>query len=257
MSFSLADFDLAEMLRCGRDLRDATQGASSQEAAAEAVVRYLYDTARDADGERQCLLARFYKTHAYGALEPSLQAFARQTLGGVAPGDEVRCLALLATAGDVPAWNSRHLSRGHQAIPLPTAEMVAQAPMIAELIRALGIDAGAVVAPHPEVVRGAAGKSYRIFYVEEALGSPYIPAQQEFVTQHGVRSVIGFGGLLAQGDLFAVILFSRVHIPESCAERFRNVALDLKIALTALGDVPVFAPAAEPTPERTGEPQPA
>ncbi|HEU0013346.1 MAG TPA: hypothetical protein VFQ45_06660 [Longimicrobium sp.] len=256
MSFSLTGFDLAEMLRCGRDLRDATAGAGSHEAAAQAVARYLYDTCRDAAGERECVLVRFYRTHPYGGLEPPLRAFARQSLGGAAPGDEVRCLTLLGTAGDLPAWNSRHLSHGHRAIPLPTVEMVEQAPMIAELVRALGVDAGTLVAPHPEVVRGAEGKSYRIFYVEDAAGSPYIPAQ-EFVSQHGVRSVVGFGGLMPQGDLFAVILFTRVHVPESCAERFRNVALDLKISLASLGRAPVFAAAAEPGAGAAPEPQPA
>ena len=43
----------------------------------------------------------------------------------------------------------------------------------------------------------------------EAAGSPYIPAQEDFVQPVGIRSVLGFGGMLPGGDIFVVILFSR------------------------------------------------
>lgn len=47
------------------------RGAASLEEAAELIVRYLYDHCIDqTTGERRCALARFYKTHQYGGLEP-------------------------------------------------------------------------------------------------------------------------------------------------------------------------------------------
>ena len=55
---------------------------------------------------------------------------------------------LLATAGDEPEWNSRHTSRGHAAIPLPSARIVERFPMIAQLIRQLGFDVADVVSAH-------------------------------------------------------------------------------------------------------------
>ena len=243
MSFSITDFDLAEMLRCGLDLRRDTREAGRMEDAAETIVRYLHDVFRDPrTGERECALVRFYKTHAYGSLEPGLQAFARGLMGaGEEPWDEMKCLVLLATAGDEPSWNSRQLSRGHQAIPLPSVQIVEQAPMIAQLIHQLGLDLASVVEPGGGVVGELGGKTYNVFFVQEALGSPAIPAQDEFVLRYGIRSVVGCGGIHLTGDLYAAILFSKVAVPRESADRFRNVALDLKLCISPFRDDRVFA----------------
>ncbi|MDB4951480.1 MAG: hypothetical protein JWM27_4129 [Gemmatimonadetes bacterium] len=242
MPFSLQTFDLGDMLRCGLQARRACEGAGSMEEAAQALVRYFREEAVGADGQPECALVRFYKTHPYGILEPEQQAFAQRAMGERQPWDEMKCLVLLATAGDQPQWNARRSSSGHQAIPLPSAQIVEQAPMIAELIRQMGLDIESVVSPRPELLRGVEGKTYNVFYVPEALGSPYIPAQDDFVRPHRIRSVVGFGGLLSGGELFAVILFSRVEVPQESAARFRNIALDLKLAVSAFGPDHVFAP---------------
>jgi hypothetical protein len=242
MSFSLTDFDLAEMLRCGLDLRRETKEAGNMEDAAETVVRYFHDAFRDPEtDERECALVRFYKTHAYGGLEPGLQAFARGLMGGAEPWDEMKCLVLLATAGAEPSWNSRHLSRGHQAIPLPSVRMVEQAPMISQLIHQLGLDLASVVEPGEGVLPELGGKTYNVFFVPDAQGSPAIPAQDEFVRPYGIRSVVGCGGIHLTGDLYAAILFSRVAVPPESADRFRNVALDLKLCISPFRDDRVFA----------------
>ena len=244
MSFSLTDFDLAEMLRCGLDLRRATKEAATMEEAAGIIVRYFHDAFRDPrSGERECALVRFYKTHAFGALEPELQAFARARMGGREPWDDMRCLVLLASTGDEPAWNSRRLSRGHRAIPLPSVQIVEQAPMIAELVREMGLDLEDVVAPRPQLVRGSEDRAYNVFHVAEAEGSPFIPAQADFVRPFGIRSVLGFGGLLLNGEMYAVVLFTRVPVPAESADRFRNIALDLRIAVSAFADGDTFDPA--------------
>lgn len=234
MSFSLAHFGLKEMLRCGLDLRKGTTDAATLEELAQGVVGYLYDNCRTPDGSRECVLVRFYKTHAYGQLPAELQAFARGVLGAADPTPELQCLTLMATAGDKPGWNTRQSSFGHQAIPLPSVQIVEQAPMVAELIRAMGLDVRAVVDPEPALIRGMAGKTFNVFFVPEAAGSPYIPAQ-DFVREYGVRSVLGFGGVLVTGEFYAVVLFTRVAIPPESSDRFRNVALDLKLAISSAG----------------------
>jgi hypothetical protein len=119
--------------------------------------------------------------------------------------------------------------------------MVEQAPMIAQLLKQFGLEVRDLVAPARELLRQElADKTYNVFHVEQALGSPYIPAQEEFVKPFEIRSVLGFGGTLRTGDLFAVIMFSRVHIPESSATRFRNIALDVKASVFEMGDDEVF-----------------
>jgi hypothetical protein len=73
------------------------------------------------------------------------------------------------------------------------------------------------------------------------LGSPYVPAQREFVIPYGVKSVVGFGGLLPTGDLFAVILFTRVDVPRESAELFKTLALSTKLAMVSVEQARVFA----------------
>lgn len=232
MSFSLQRFGLNEMLSCGVDLRRAAVGSRTFEGLAGSVVRHFYTECVDAAGQRECVMARFYKTHPYRELPVESQAFAARFLGGQPAAPDLQCLTLLATVGDEPEWNSRWSSAGHHAIPLPSVEFVQRAPMIAELVRAMGLDAADVVAPRPEVLRGLQGKTYNVFYVPEASGSEFIPAQ-DFVARHGVCSVLGFGGVLLTGEFYAVILFTRVHLPPETADRFRNIALDLKLGISA------------------------
>jgi len=42
--------------------------------------------------------------------------------------------------------------------------------------------------------------------------------------------------LLFNGQLFAVILFSTVHVPATAADRFRTLALDVKSAFSRLSE---------------------
>jgi hypothetical protein len=112
--------------------------------------------------------------------------------------------------------------------------------MISQLIKDLGLELTHVLQPTADIVRELAGKRHGVFHVENALGSPYIPAQREFVVRFGIRSVLGFGGMLANGDLFAVILFATVHVSASAADRFRSLALDVKSAFSKFNDTTVF-----------------
>lgn len=249
MTFSLRRFELPEMLRCGLDLRRVSRDAATMEEAAGAIVRYLYDAFMAGGGDaHECALVRFYKTHPYRGLEPELRALVRERMGGPPP-DAMKCLVLLATAGAEPQWNSRHRSQGHRAIPLPSADIVAQAPMIAQLVRQMGLDLDSVVSPQPGVLQGLEGKTYNVFYVPTALGSEAIPAQDDFVRPYGIESVLGCGGVNLNGELYAAILFSRVPIPQETADRFRNIALDLKMAISAFAEDRIFATAAAPAPE--------
>jgi hypothetical protein len=230
-------------------LREAASSAPTLESSAQRACRFLYDELRGADGERQCALVRCYKTHAYAALDPELQRFARSVLSDAQPPASMKCLTLMATVGQLANWNTRQQSRGHQAIPLPSPEMVEKAPMISQLIKELGMEITNVIAPSPEIVRELAGKRHGVFYVPNADGSPYIPAQDEFVRRYGIKSVLGFGGMLGSGDLFAVILFTVVPVPESAADRFKTLALDVKAAFSHFREGSVFN---QMTPYTTG-----
>jgi hypothetical protein len=205
------------------------------------IVRRLFEDLEAGTGEAACALVRMFVTLPYSALEPRQQAFARSVLGQEKPAPTMKCLTLLATAGQVESWNSRTTSVGHQALPLVSEASVARSPMIAQLIRQLGIEVGALIAPGPGVVVDASEHTFNVFYVPTAEGSPYIPAQREFVIPHGVRSVLGFGGLLAPGELFATILFSKTPIPREVADLFKTLALNVKVALLPFAGARIFA----------------
>jgi hypothetical protein len=182
-----------------------------------------------------------YKTHAFGELPAPLQTFASGVFGEAEElKPTTKCLTLMATAGDIAAWNERATSSGHKAIPLPSAQVVAQLPMVAQLVRQLGIEVTSLLAADTSFLVDAEQKTYNVFYVPDAEGSPFIPAQEQFVLPYRVRSVIGFGGILHTGDLFAVIMFSKVPIVRNTAEMFKTLALNVKMAVLPFANGPVF-----------------
>jgi len=223
----LSNLSLADMTRVSADLR-AISGDSVR-AVAERAVAYLYANLTDSEERQACALVRIYKTVRYDELEPELGAVAGVILGG-SPAADVRCFTLLATAGDEPAWNDIGSSKGHRTIPLPSVDAVAQIPMLAALIQQLGFELSSVVHGTSLVVNEQE-RTYNVFHVQEALGNPYIPAQDDFVVPYSIRSVVGFGGLLPDNELFAAILFAKVPIGRHVAEVFGPVALSLKLAL--------------------------
>ncbi len=239
--YDLNTFSRSDATECGATLSGLGSGAQSMEEAANKIVRHLYENLVDEhSGPKACALARFYKTHAYGELEPDLQQFAKGIMGEEPDSPDMKCLTLLATVGEKDEWNSRVKSAGHKAIPLPSEGFVGQIPMISRLINQLGLDVHAVLRPDPAIMVDLHEKTYNVFHVPEAVGSPYIPAQDDFVIPHGVRSVVGFGGVLPTGDLFVVILFAKVSISRETAELFEPMALNVKAAVLPFADGTIF-----------------
>ncbi|HXG71138.1 MAG TPA: hypothetical protein VNJ04_11095 [Gemmatimonadaceae bacterium] len=241
MMYDLAHFALSDMTRCGRELRKLGADASSLEQVADRTVRFLHDSLRVSDGSRACGLVRFFLTMPYSDLEPEQQRFVRGLIGAEVAPPTMKCLTLMATVGEMPAWNSRRTSSGHGALPLASAESVARSPMIAQLISQLGVEVASLITPEKNFLVDAEQHSFNVFHVPEAKGSPYIPAQDEFVTPHGIRSVLGFGGLLPSGELFAAVLFSKCPIGRETADRFKPLALNAKVAILPFVGGKIFA----------------
>lgn len=242
--FQYDSFSLSDMVRCSADLRRVDPSAPSMEAAAQHIVRFFHESFIDKDsGEPATVLARCYVTMPYDELDDSAQRVARQsaTHGGTFTG--INCLALLASAGERPEWCDRLRSVGHLAIPLGTRGAVTRLPMVAALFQQLGLGID-------ELVAGASpdrsGGLREVFHVADALGDPAVPAQDEFVIPFGIRSVLGFGGLLPDGRIFTVILFTRVEIPTETAERFRLLAISVELALLRFAGRPLLTSQLKP-----------
>ncbi|HEX8254013.1 MAG TPA: hypothetical protein VF846_12775 [Thermoanaerobaculia bacterium] len=243
MPYILNRFGFSDMMDSRGRLRDLfADDPATFEDAAERAVEFFRRELVNEQGQPACALVRFFKTHPYADLPEDLQAVVRDASPDAASVPDLRCLTLIATRGDQPDWNSRLTSRGHRAIPLMSVEMVQQAPMIAQLITQLGLPIANVVRPSRALLLDQEQTTHNVFYVSRALGSSHIVAQEEFVVRYGIQSVLGFGGLLASGDLFAVILFSKVAIPPDAADQFRVVGLNLKIAILPYARRTLFRP---------------
>ncbi len=237
----LEHFRLADMVESGKQLRRMARSATSMEEAAGEMVDYFYESFLGTEsGEHNLAQVRCFKTHAYGRLPEELQRVGRMGLS-VEPQAEMRCLALLASRGEETAWNGRVSSAEHQVIPLQTAKMVEAAPMIAELIHQMGLDVARVVGLPKDLLLDLGERSFNVFHIEDALGSEFVPAQETFVVPYGVRSVVGMGGLLPSGELFAIVMFSKVRISLETAAMFRTLALSVKLVLTPFAGRRVFA----------------
>ncbi len=235
----VAELRIQDILALDAALGRAAHDADSVEDVAQRMVRHLYLNLLDG-GDLACPLVRFYKTIPYGELLPELQLYVRKRAAGP-PAPSLKCLTLLATAGQRPEWNDRWLSRDHQAIALGSEADIARLPMVGELIRQLGISPDAVMAADPRLIVDEEKRTYNVFHVEEAPGSPFVPAQEEFVRPLGIRSVLGFGAMLGSGELSAIILFSRVPISRDLARQCKLLALSVRRALLNLGSSPTFS----------------
>lgn len=240
--YDVTPFALSDMVASSAALRTMGAQASSMEEVAGEVVAYLHQNLVDKrSGERACALVRFYKSHRYDGLPPDLQEAARLASDDHRAWRSVNCLTMLATAGSEPEWNDRHLSVNHRAIPLHSSAAIDRLPMVRALVSQLGVDPRLIAAPVPELFTTMDAKTYNVFHVADAVGSPLVPAQDDFVLRYGIVSVVGFGGVLPSGELFATVLFTTVPIPRNTAEQFASLALSIKLAILPFVDGPVFA----------------
>ena len=228
----LRSFQLRDMTACGAALRQVGTGAQTFDEVADRLVRHLYTSlTMSQTGESACVLIRLFKTTSYQHLAPNLRALADQRLGGTPSAPSMTCLTLSASAGMVPGWNDPTLSSRFRVIPLRTSEDLDKLPMFSQLFRQLGVGLPRLVGSDRSLLLDPCEQDFNVFHVPDAVGSPYVPAQEGFVEKYGVRSVLGFGAPLPDGQLFSIILFSQDVIPESTAQLFKPLALCAQKAL--------------------------
>ena len=238
---NIDDFTLKDMVEFSAALRLMGSGTASMEEVADKIVHYLHDHLIDTKtGEKACVMVRLFKTHPYGELDKDLQEFAQTVLNAPPKSPAMKCMVLLASAGTQPEWNSRKQSRGHKAIPLPSEHFIEAFPMVRQLIQQMGLEVNTILQPDPAVVMDMTQKTFNVFHIPEATGSRYVPAQDNFVIPFGVRSVLGFGGILPSGNLFVIIMFSKVPVPKQTADMFRSLALSVKIAVLPFDGKTIF-----------------
>jgi hypothetical protein len=240
-SSSTQTLRLFNISECSAAVRALAKNASSLEILADSLTKTIYEhLTTEPDEEKACALVRLFRTVEYQDLNAELKKRVRAVHAKVGPTSKF--LVLLGTSGSDPAWNSRKLSKGHQLIPLLSAEMIAKTPMIARLFSQLGIEISTLLSASSAKIDFAdpADRDYNMFFVHDARGSQFIPSQAEFVIPCGIRSVIGYGSLLPNGEFYAVVMFFRVLLPETALKRFNSLALSTTIALLSAPEARLF-----------------
>ena len=195
--------------------------ATSLEEAAQALTTAFYTQFAES-----AILTRVYVTVPFSALPPPIQAFV-QALPGAATAltDTTPVLSLVGTQGQKVEWNNRRKSKQHAAIPLISAEFVDGIPMIARLLRELGVPLDWIDSHDAQRLVTTIGRTVGLFYVEGAVqavddrGRKVIPAM-DFVFDYDVKSVFGAGGAYSDGQMLVVVVFCRDSVARITAKRF-------------------------------------
>lgn len=187
---------------------------NSVEQATQYFAQYIYDEC-SVDSRSELVLSRIFHSFEFGALPQDIKAVAYKKFGDNIP-DTNLFLNLIGTYGQESEWQQRTRSSGHQVIPL-TRESISLIPMVSRLFQQIGFDLGVLLKEEQASMNmdGVAG-AYGMFYVDQAQGSAYIPAQ-DFVSKYGVKSVIGTGVMLPTGNISVFIGFCRVVLGEKVA----------------------------------------
>ncbi len=157
--------------------------------------------------EPSLVLSRIYLTLPFQRLPRALREQAEARSGAlIAPAETF--LALVGTHGAAPEWCDVRSSVGHSAIRLDR-KTIDSAPMLARCFEQMGLDLDAVGRVEPGIHLESVGRSFGLFHVLHARGSPFVPAQADFVEPHGVESVLGCGTVLLDGAVSIWIGFSR------------------------------------------------
>ncbi len=255
--FSIDSFSLQDMTDLSNELRELGGGARSQEEVARRITNHFYDEfTMGAQSEKAFAMVRCFISLSFRDLEAPLKRYVekrRSQMAEIKP--DTRCLTLIATRGHEEQWNERHLSTNHRAIPIDSPSLEAELPMIALLLKQFGIESNSVsdvVLNFPgqdtptsvgidEIVMDQDQATFNVFFVPNAVDSPYIYQQEDFVKPYGVKSVLGFGGILSAGQIFAILLFSKAIIKKEIAQRFKPLALSTKNALLQAPPDKVFS----------------
>lgn len=237
--FNITEFTLKDMTACGSALRHIGAGASSMEDVANRTVNFLNDHFIDDSGQKACAMVRFFITVPYGQLSTDLQYHAQKLLGYKPQDDNLRCQTLLATVGVNPDWNDRHKSRYYKTLPM-TPKILDENPMYMQFADIFKVVLDRNIERDAELITELEGKTYNVFYVPDAATSEYTPAKEQFVVPYQIRTVIGFLGMLPSGQIFSVVIFTRVYIPREVVNYLKTLAFNVKLAILPFDEVAIF-----------------
>jgi hypothetical protein len=239
--FDLTKFSLQDMSEIGDALQQLELKARNIDELTNMMVQYFFDNLVDTQtGEKSSVLVRFFMTYPYSSLDTELRQSVDKMLDGQSIPQDMKCLILSATAGVEPEWNSKTHSKDHRVLPLQSEDMLKKNIMVHQFIHQMGIGILNVLNPDPKQSSELEGRVFNVYHIPDAIGSPYIPIQDEFVISYGIKSAMGIGGMLPTGNLFALLIFSKTKIPHDTANLFKNIALNVRMAALPFVNEKIF-----------------
>jgi hypothetical protein len=167
-------------------------------------------------------LARVYVTMNHNQLTPLGLNFVANLAAATNNTEFIRpntpILSLMGTSGEEADWNSRHQSKGHIAIPLISKDFIDEIPMMARLLRDLGLNIDGLDKNDQSLTSNLLSNLQGLFLVEHAATKTddwgrKIIAAQDFVAKYGIDTVFGFGGKLTIANNFVVfVCFTKENI---------------------------------------------
>lgn len=232
MDLRLSDATQQDVVDLRQNIKEAVSDTACLVDAAQAFARLLFETYAGS-----LVMVRLYGVVSASALPEADRQFATRLArgSGVEILDSTPVLSLWGTYGQKAEWNHRELSQKHRAIPLLGSTHVRRIPMVAGLLKDLGVDLGALDTPSPVTTLRMLGGLNGLFYVPDARnerdedGQLVIPAQ-DFVDAFGVKSVFGMGGAYLDGTFVVAILFCKESLPRRVVRRFSLLISHFKIS---------------------------
>lgn len=225
----LERFSVDDLVELSARLRELGVGAPSMAAVASEIVETLHTSLRAADGSPACASVRLLKTHRFGDLPATARRLTAERAGTEPPGGATS-LATLAWAGsgDVPAdW---------LVLPFDDEASVAASPFLREALIALDVSTEEFLRPVAAQENELHRRPHGIFHVPDAT-VPYAPVSAEgvrCVARTGIRSIVAIGGGLLSGDIFLLVICSKVPIDGRVAKLLKTLTPAIKTALVPM-----------------------
>ena len=227
--------------------RSVKQSTSLQEAA-QILAEACFE-----DFKESLVLVRVFATFPYAKLPDLNRQFARKLAAEMGHEDKLAdntpVLSLIGTRGVEREWNDWRKSEGHLGVPLLSKEIVQGIPMIAQMLKDLGLGLDWLSLPEGTGITERRGHTGGVFLVPDAKTSTdaqnrEIIPDQDFVEKYGVKTVFGNGArfFVHSTEFIVSIFFTRQSLDKSIAHRFNSLIYLFKTTTSHLVENGHFYP---------------
>jgi hypothetical protein len=221
---SVSRFSVDDLETFSRVLRGLGAPASSMTDAAEKIVGYLFDHLTTDAGEPGCWGVALHKTHVFGRLPADLQEIGRRADPRVV--EDTPCLVRIAHAGYEAPQDPGSVVR-----PL-TPEAMTERPVFVQMLLAMGLDAEVVADPLHARSLGLHHRNLGLFLIEDLPQSGALDdAAAREVEEAGLKSIVGVGSALPNGDLFFVFFFTKETVSAKVGGLLRSLVPAVQASL--------------------------